>query len=221
VTPGGDVAPAFEEEYFTRVYRHYARQNPPRKLAMYRRLLERHLSAQLNPRILDVGCGPGSFLASLGGGWRKAGLDVSHYGVGIARARNPGAALVVGSAEHLPFKGPFDAIVSFDVIEHVVDPAAAFDEILSRLAPSGVFVFVVPVYDGLSAPIIRVLDRDPTHLHKRPRSFWLDLAQSRFDVREWFGLVRYLLPGGWYFNWATRAMRHHAPAVAVVARRAA
>jgi SAM-dependent methyltransferase len=217
MAPG--MATPFDQGYFERVYRDYARQNPWRKMVSYRRLVESHLAGIVNPRILDVGCGPGSFLSSLDSGWRKAGLDISSYGVGLARQRNPGAALVVGSAMQLPFKGPFDAIVSFDVIEHVAEPAAAFDEIFARLSPGGVFVFVVPVYDGLSGPIIRRLDRDPTHLHKQPRAFWLQLAQARFDVQDWFGLVRYLLPGGLYVNWATRALRRHAPAIAVVARR--
>jgi SAM-dependent methyltransferase len=212
--------PQFERAYFERVYRDYTRQNPRRKFTFYRRLLERHLTGVTAPRILDVGCGPGSFLSSLDVSWRKSGLDVSRYAVGLAHKRNPRAAVVVGSAMQLPFKGPFDAIVSFDVLEHLTDPATALEEIHSRLVPGGLFVFVVPVYDGLSGPIIRRLDRDPTHLHKQPRAFWLQLAQSRFEVREWLGLVRYLVPPGLYVSWQTRRFRRHAPAVAIVARRA-
>ena len=212
--------PQFEQPYFEQVYRDYARQNPPRKFRLYRRLIGPHLPRTPAPRILDVGCGPGRFLSSFDAGWKKCGMDVSRYAVGIARRRNPGATVVVGSATHLPFKGPFDAIVSLDVLEHVGDPAAAFDEIRSRLVPGGVFMFVVPVYDGLSGPIIRRLDRDPTHLHKNPRAFWLDLVRARFEVQDWLGLVRYLLPGGLYLCWSTRALRRHAPAILVIARRA-
>jgi hypothetical protein len=76
----------------------------------------------------------------------------------------------------------------------------------------------VPVYDGLSGPIIRRLDHDVTHLQKHGRDFWLRLVSRRFHVVAWQGLVRYLLPGGVYLNWPTTVFRRHTPAIAVVAR---
>jgi hypothetical protein len=90
--------------------------------------------------------------------------------------------------------------------------------VAAHLQPDGIFAFVVPVYDGLSGPIIRLLDQDVTHLQKHGRSFWLHLASRRFRVLAWHGLVRYLLPGGVYLNWPTRLCRQHTPAIAVVAR---
>ena len=67
--------------------------------------------------------------------------------------------------------------------------------------------------------IIRRLDRDPTHLHKWPRQRWLDWAARHFSVVEWSGIVRYLLPGGYYLHLVTRLFRRHAPAIIVIARK--
>ena len=83
----------------------------------------------------------------------------------------------------------------------------------------GCFVFTVPVYDGLSGPMVRLLDRDATHLHKWPRRRWLDWAESHFSVIEWKGIFRYLLPGGYYLHLVVQGLRRHAPAIIVVARK--
>ncbi len=212
-------APGFGRQYFETAYSDYERQNPPWKLQFYRRLIEDSLEHPSGRRtILEIGCGLGSFLASLDARWSKYGFDVSAYAVGRAREKNPGAQLVVASGTRIPFARRFDAIVSFDVLEHLADPGAALDEVAQHLEPSGVFAFVVPVYDGLSGPIIRLLDHDVTHLQKHGREFWLRLASRRFQVLAWQGLTRYLLPGGVYLNWPTTIWRHHTPAIAVVAR---
>ena len=211
-------ASAFEREYFDTAYIDYERQNPSWKLRFYRRLLTSYLAPSPRRTLLEIGCGLGSFLASLDTSWDKYGFDVSRYAVGHARAKVPNAHLVVASGARIPFARRFDAIVSFDVLEHLAAPEDAFDEVASRLEPSGIFVFVVPVYDGLSGPVIRRLDHDVTHLQKHGRGFWLDLVSRRFRVVAWHGLVRYLLPGGVYLNWPTRLGRRHAPAIAVVAR---
>jgi SAM-dependent methyltransferase len=211
-------ARSFERQYFETAYFDYERQNPARKLRFYRRLLDEHLEPVEHPAILEIGCGLGSFLASLDARWIKYGFDVSVYAVSQAKAKNPDAQLVVASGLQIPFTRRFDAIVSFDVLEHLPDPEAAFDEVASHLAPAGVFAFVVPVYDGLSGPVIRRLDNDVTHLQKHGRGFWLQLVSRRFRVLAWHGLIRYLLPGGIYLNWPTTIGRRHTPAIAVVAQ---
>lgn len=210
----------FDRDYFASAYKNYAGQNPARKLRFYRDLIERELAGAVSPTLLEIGCGPGAFLGALDRPWSAFGSDVSADAIKIARARNPRARFVLASGDALPFARKFDIIVAFDVLEHVPGVRTTFDQIAALLAPNGVFVFVVPVYDGLSGPVIRMLDRDPTHVHKNSRQFWLDLAAKRFRVADWYGITRYLLPGGLYVNWPTRLWRRHTPAIAVVARTA-
>lgn len=208
----------FDEEYYRSVYRNYARQNPARKLRFYRELLERHVAGGA-PRLLDLGCAFGLFLASLPPDYRRFGVDASEYALREARKRATGAKFVAGDCASPPLRGPFDAIVAFDVLEHIPDLDGALDFIAGALAPAGVLVCVVPVYDGPLGPVIRALDRDPTHVHKLPRQWWLDRIGARFEIVEWTGILRYLIPPGYYLHAPSRTIRTFAPAIAVAARR--
>jgi SAM-dependent methyltransferase len=208
----------FEKDYFENTYRNYARQNPRRKLRFYRGIVERAAPRDHTPRILDIGCAFGGFLSELNPAWQRCGIDVSQFAIDRAIERVPGASFAQADIREIPFSGPFDIVTAFDVIEHVPSLDAAASSIRSKLNPGGAFLFVVPVYDGPTGPAVHLLDRDETHLHKRSREFWLRWAAERFEVVTWWGLVRYLLPGGYYVHVVTRAMRRFTPAIAVLTR---
>jgi len=213
---------AFGPEYYTKYYRGYARQNPPRKLRLYARMVARHAAANAPRRIHDLGCGFGDFLAMLDASWEICGSDVSDYAIAQAAERHRRGAFKVASAtDRGVFPGPFGVVTAFDVLEHVADLDAAAAAVNGQLAPDGAFLFVAPVYDGLSGPIIRALDRDPTHVHKWSRRLWLGWAATHFQVLEWLGVVRYLFPLFGYLHVATRLFRRHAPAILVACRRKA
>src|SRR5262249_3361336 len=108
---------------------------------------------------------------------------------------------------------------SFDVIEHIPDLDSTRRSIYSLLKPGGIFVFVVPVYDGPLGWVVHALDKDPTHIHKTRRTFWLDWAAASFEVLEWQGAFRYMTPFGVYLHYPSRILRRGSPAIAVVARR--
>jgi len=217
-TCGYDYAMVFDRSYFETQYASYERQNPPRKMAFYRGLAEAAAVDCEKPRILDIGCAFGSFLSCLGPRWERYGIDASEYAITRARERVPGAGFSVTAASDLVFPGPFDVISAFDVLEHMRAPDETLKRVAAALRPHGGFVFVVPVYDGLTGPAIRYLDRDPTHVHKRERDFWLEIAGVHFRIIDWWGICRYLLPGGFYFHLVTRYFRRHTPAIACLAR---
>lgn len=214
----GGVSARERDAYYGEVYGDYAAQNPPRKLAFYVDLLEAHHPPGLPRRVHDVGCAFGAFLAALPPAWEAHGSDVSPAAVAAARERAPRATLRVAPAEVAP-DPPMGAVVAWDVLEHLPQLEAAGDAIQAQLLPGGTFCFVVPVYDGLSGPLVRLLDKDPTHLHRWGRQAWLDWTERRFELLDWQGVVRKLLPGGVYLHRPTRRLRAHAPAIAVVARR--
>lgn len=207
------------EEYYRQNYRDYDRQNPPYKLAFYQSQLERLVAPSLPRRIHDIGCGPGLFLQRLDGPWSVYGSDINTFAMARAQARMPHGrfALGAGAVERL-FDERFAAVTAFDVLEHVPAIEEAGAGIAAQLLPDGLLLFVVPVYDGLSGPVVRLLDRDPTHVHKRERRFWLEWAARHFTVLEWRGVTRYLLPGGWYLHLPAMALRGHAPAIFVACR---
>lgn len=216
-----DGAP-FDASYYVDHYRDYAAQNPRHKLAFYRAMIEAHCGPRRPLRLLDVGCGLGSFLEHMSGvpGWDLSGCDVNADAIRAVRKRLPGVALAEAPATAEPFPAAsFDVVTALDVVEHVPDTRAVARAVESQLRPGGLFVLVVPVYDGPTGPVIRLLDRDPTHLHKWGRDAWLTWMAERFDVLDWRGMIRYLLPGGVYLHVTTRRLRRATSAILVVGRK--
>ena len=209
----------FDAQYYKDNYRNYAAQNPPSKMAFYRSLVERHVQGKNAARILDLGCAFGVFLKSLGDEWQRFGVDVSEFAIGRASKAVLQGRFAVASCTAVPFRARFDAVVAFDVIEHVEDFDRVAPSVQALLADDGIFVFVVPVYDGPFGPLVHLLDHDPTHVQKKARKFWLSWTRRHFELVEWTGVFRYLLPGGPYLHWPTQMLRRVAPAIAVVARK--
>lgn len=51
--------------------------------------------------------------------------------------------------EHMTFEdGSFDLMITQDVMEHVLNPGKAFEDIARVLKPGGAHVFTVPIYKG-------------------------------------------------------------------------
>jgi ubiquinone/menaquinone biosynthesis C-methylase UbiE len=114
-----------------------------RRLTLFGQLL----SEQALPppaRILDLGCGGGSyirFLADLG--HSVVGLDYSLPSLARALAADPrgGGRYVSGEAYCLPFgDGSFDLVVSIGVFQALQHPARALCEMVRVLRPEGVLV---------------------------------------------------------------------------------
>ena len=121
------------------------RYMPIMQAGMYRTVAEM-LDLRPDDDLLDIGCGPGAFLASKGRNVRRvAGLDASPVMLRDAERRladrlaTGTARLVLGSAAELPFDdGEFSAVTA---ISAPVNPAEAF----RVLRPDGRFVCVMEI----------------------------------------------------------------------------
>jgi SAM-dependent methyltransferase len=93
-------------------------------------------------RLLDVGCGGGSFAATLGErGWQVTGVDVSEDQLRLARER--GVDVVRADVTELPFPDvSFDAAVSVFTHTDVDDFGAAVREVARVLRPDAQFVYL-------------------------------------------------------------------------------
>lgn len=223
VQQSSEGVPLQGKNYYDENYRHYQLQNPPKKFNFYRSLIFQYLNSQLPLSIHDIGCAFGLFLQSLGADWSKFGSDINEYAISEAQTKDPQSCYRVNeSLSNLIFSERVSVITAFDVLEHVPNLEKAAQLIHEQLLPGGIFLFVVPVYDGLSGPIISYLDKDPTHIHKRERSFWLDWAQKNFEVVHWQGLIRYLFFSKFYLHSPVVGFfKKHAPAIAVVCKKKA
>lgn len=99
-------------------------------------------------RVLDVGCGAGDFVEAIKyyrPDLELYGIDISKKTIGIAKKRIKKAKFEVANAEKLPFKDNFfDAVVCFDVIEHVEFPVKALCEAQRVLKPGGLYHAFIP-----------------------------------------------------------------------------
>jgi 2-polyprenyl-3-methyl-5-hydroxy-6-metoxy-1,4-benzoquinol methylase len=101
-------------------------------------------------RLLDFGCGGGSFLAKMHRqAWKVTGLDVSS--AAIQRIRTElGLRALVGSLPHPELKpGSFDVVTMWHSLEHVHTPLEVLREAHRLLVPGGRLVVAVPNIDSM------------------------------------------------------------------------
>jgi SAM-dependent methyltransferase len=162
--------------------------------------------AQKPGRLLDIGCGDGSFLlAAQKCGWQVKGTEFNPH-----QARQRGLDVVTDLCE-IPEAPLFDCITLWHSLEHLGDPLNTLRSLRSRLSPTGVLLISVPDIDGLQA---KLFGRNwfhldvPRHLfHYNNASLSALLQATGFcPVRRWHlefeydligwpqSLLNYLLP---------------------------
>jgi 2-polyprenyl-3-methyl-5-hydroxy-6-metoxy-1,4-benzoquinol methylase len=120
-------------------------------------------------RVLDCACGVGygshRLLDAGDRMQRVVGVDIDESAIAYARANFSDPRLDYVRADATTFDAePFDAIVSFETIEHVPDPESVIDNFVRLLAPGGLLIASVPVTPSV--------DVNPFHLHDfTPSSF--------------------------------------------------
>jgi 2-polyprenyl-3-methyl-5-hydroxy-6-metoxy-1,4-benzoquinol methylase len=153
-----------------------------------RRLLRELLGHKKGGTLLEVGCGKGAFLKQAADHFNVRGMDLSDYAVGHA---HPGIRQRVdhGNIEEdaLP-RDAFDAVVAFNVLEHLRHPSAAVDRIYEGLRADGVFMGSVPLTFGvignMHTLIANLLDR--THVATYRPQRWDTLFRTAGFARIHF-----------------------------------
>lgn len=148
-------------------------------------------------RLLDVGCGDGTFLGTA----RERGWDVVGSELNPEPARKAGFE-VYGSLEECARKGPFGCITLWHSLEHMTDPRAVLTKIRELVSEDGVVLIAVPNFDGLQSRAFRErwLHLDvPRHLyHFTASSMDRMLNDAQFAaVAHWHQEFEYDLIGWW------------------------
>jgi 2-polyprenyl-6-hydroxyphenyl methylase/3-demethylubiquinone-9 3-methyltransferase len=101
---------------------------------------------QPGDKILEIGCGIGTVVFELSKqGYDVTGTDISQVAIEYGRAKYNGIRLAVLPAEELPFDdGAFDAVLSFDLFEHIARIDRHVGEVHRVLRPGGHYLFQTP-----------------------------------------------------------------------------
>jgi 2-polyprenyl-3-methyl-5-hydroxy-6-metoxy-1,4-benzoquinol methylase len=101
-----------------------------------------------NGRLLDFGCGSGTFLRRMKAlGWDVTGLDFSEATVEVVR--QTGITAYAGTLPHPELKAKtFDLITMRHALEHVPEPRSILSAALDLLVPGGMIEIQVPNFGG-------------------------------------------------------------------------
>ena len=101
---------------------------------------------QPGARCLDVGCGDGRAAGVwlTNKGVQYTGVDISHNAIKDAKALGLNA-IQIDDVTRLPFPdNSFDAVVCFEVLEHLFNPLLAVQEMIRVMRPGAVLLCTVP-----------------------------------------------------------------------------
>jgi 2-polyprenyl-3-methyl-5-hydroxy-6-metoxy-1,4-benzoquinol methylase len=137
-------------------------------------------------RVLDIGCGNGSFLAQMQSlGWKVCGIEPDPRAVEQAQKAGLDVRAELSPKGLWP-DGHFDAITMSHVMEHLHDPVQHLAECWKLLKPGGQLMIATPNYDAIGRNHFgsdwRGLEI-PRHLVIfTEKSLWLAMKQSGFEV---------------------------------------
>lgn len=154
-------------------------------------------------KLLDVGCGNGSFLLTAKHlGWDASGIEIDP--AAVAMAQKAGLAVQIGTLETVDLApASFDVITICHVIEHLHDPLKAIQRMFALLKPGGQLWLATPNLEGAGH---REFGRDWIHLDPprhlilfTPDSITKALAQAGFSIVEEKGVpnARFHYPISW------------------------
>lgn len=155
--------------------------------------LSRALENSVGSDVLNLGSGPFFELSALPAlGKRFTLADIDPRALSVAREIH-GAALagtdVLTPGAPLPYPtARFDAVVSMDVVEHLVDPVPWLEDALRVLKPGGVLFLTTPNYASRS---LRLIENTALEAIARSQGFSRkELHPSKLDTTSLLSLLR-------------------------------
>jgi 2-polyprenyl-3-methyl-5-hydroxy-6-metoxy-1,4-benzoquinol methylase len=130
--------------------------------------------------LLEIGCGKGFFLQKLFHFSKTLGIDINRDAVEICRNKGLNVSLErIESIEH-----KFDAIVSFEVLEHISNAKDFITNICKLLSPGGTLILAVPNPESYLREFEYILlDMPPHHLTKwSKRTFYYMASQFGLEI---------------------------------------
>jgi ubiquinone/menaquinone biosynthesis C-methylase UbiE len=166
------------------------------------------LKAKPGGELLDVGCGNGSFLATMQRlGWKVVGVEPDAKSAKIAKQQF-NLPVIISALEEVKFPPhSFDCVTSHQTIEHMYQPMEFLKESLRILKPGGKLVITTPNLPSLGHRIFRRCWRGL----EPPRHFYLFSPQALRKSVEKVGfhtdVLRTTARSAWEIWYASRLIR--------------
>ena len=127
--------------------------------------------------VLEVGCGSGHFLAlARDAGISAVGVDINVDA--IAAAQSKGLHASTRTLNELLNSGErYDAVVAFQVLEHIPRPHDFLTEVAALVEDGGSLFFAVPNADCWISRRLSLLDTPPHHMTRWPVAAFQHLTQ--------------------------------------------
>lgn len=147
-------------------------------------------------KILEVGCGAGQFIRAIKEKLPSSecyGFDISVAAINKAKEAGDAVNYVVGQSDRWPLSDNFfDAVVIFDVLEHVESVEQTMSEIKRVLKPGGLFYAFLPCegdylsiwyYLKFSRKFDTLTNKYAGHINRFSRLRWKKIViQSGFQI---------------------------------------
>ena len=162
-------------------------------------------------RMIDIGCGNGSFAAEMvKRGWDATGIDPSPSAIHFARSTYPDVPFHQASGyEDLSSKfGQFPLVTSLEVIEHVYDPRRFAATLFRCVAPGGLAIISTPYHGywkNLALAVTGRMDQHFTPLWDEGHIKFWSIATLRTLLQETgFRSIRFVRVGR--LPWLAKSM---------------
>ena len=168
-----------------------------------RRRLAEVLRYKRAGRLLEIGCGTGEFLTLAARYFDVQGIDVAADALAhVPESLRPKVRQADVQRTPLP-AAYFDAVVAFNILEHLPTPQPAVDNIQHALAPGGVLVGSVPLNAGPVGKVHTAITNvfDQTHCSTLlPKEWRAVFRRGGFRKVQFFGELQMGPTRCWYIR---------------------
>ena len=182
--------PAIYNEDYCEDYQRRSETDIGRRINLHRvGLVARYVP--MKKRLLDFGCGAGSFLNSAKAYWECEGVEANRRTIDVVRRATD--LPVWYSLDH---NQRYDCITFWDSLEHIENVKDNFNSLLENLAPGGIVVVTMPelqfCFDSTrDEPYLQNVFKNWRHAKPREHlSYWTKVGMERFLKQSGLTVIR-------------------------------